>query len=297
MKGRSVQRAESAGLAESEIRAFYRKYHDAIHDKRLDSPHPLRRYVHRSLHTSTLECVREFAEPGARVLDAGCGEGALAIDIAAMLDPQASVVGIDLSEPNIAAAQRRVRDPRDGAKVNFHVADLELLPYEDDSFEIVVSSHVLEHLPNFERGLTELRRVSRDVVVFGLPTCMNPCAMVILGGDNYWQVSRHTPYALWLGMWRVLTHLGSEGVDQGYVGRNDLPHVWRFPWVLRRQVEDAGYEILRFEAPTLPLPYIGSIPGALKLQSKIDRLRKKPVFRSLGYGSIVIARKNPSSNG
>ena len=163
--------------------------------------------------------------------------------------------------------------------MSFQVADVEALSFADDSFDIVVSSHVLEHLPNFERGLAEIRRVSRDVAVLGLPTCLNPCASVILGGDNYWQISRRTPVALFLGLYRTFVNLLGEGVDEGYVGRSELPHVWRYPWVLRRQVEAAGYEILRFEAPTIPVPYLASVlPGALWMQSQMDRLRKALFF-------------------
>ena len=63
------------------------------------------------------------------------------------------------------------------------------------------------------------------------------------------------------------------------------------------QVEAAGYEILRFEAPSIPVPYLASVlPCALWMQSQIDRLRKAPFFRSLGYGSIVVARKRPSES-
>ena len=285
--------AASGSRPDDEVRSFYRNYHDNIQDKRLDSPYPLRRYVHRAIQDSTLESVREFVKPGARILDAGCGEGSLVLAMAAAFSQDnVSVTGVDLSEPNLSAGR-----PRAGRDVSFQVADVEALPFADDSFDIVVSSHVLEHLPNFERGLAEIRRVSRDVSVLGLPTCLNPCASVILGGDNYWQISRRTPFALFLGLYRTFVNLLGEGVDEGYAGRSDLPHVWRYPWVLRRQVEAAGYEILRFEAPTIPVPYLASVlPGALWMQSQMDRLRKAPFFRSLGYGSIVVARRHPSES-
>ena len=206
--------AASGSRPDEEVRSFYRNYHDAIQDKRLDSPYPLRRYVHRAIQETTLESVREFVKPGARILDAGCGEGSLVLTMAdAFSQDNVSVTGVDLSEPNLSAGRRRA-----GREVSFQVADVEVLPFADDSFDIVVSSHVLEHLPNFERGLTEIRRVSRDVAVLGLPTCLNLCASVILGGDNYWQISRRTPVALCLGLYRTFVNLLGEGVDEGYVG-------------------------------------------------------------------------------
>jgi len=275
------------------VRSFYRDYHDAIRDKRLESPHPLRRHVHQALLRTTLDCVGDFLGQDARILDAGCGEGALALALATEFAGRGVLVnGVDLSEPNLAAGLARVREAELGERVALQVADLERLPFADESFDVVVSSHVLEHLPSFERGLAELRRVTRDVLVLGLPTCLNPCATVILGGDNFWALSRRSPYAFWLGLARTLGSLGKEGVDEGYVGHKDLPHLWRFPWVMRRQVEQAGFEILRFEAPTLPIPYLPPLlPGGMRLQGAIDRLRTAPILRNLGYGSLLAARK------
>jgi len=287
MSGRPVEPSADA------VRAFYRGYHDAIRDKRLESPHPLRRYVHRALLQTTLDCVADFLRPDARILDAGCGEGALALAMAAEFAARGvRVVGVDLSQPNLAAGILRAREASLEQRVSLQLADLERLPFADESFDVVVSSHVLEHLPSFERGLLELRRVTRDVLVLGLPTCLNPCATVILGGDNFWELSRRSPYAFWLGLARTLASLGKDGVDEGYVGHGDLPHLWRFPWVMRRQVEEAAFEILRFEAPTLAIPYFPALlPGGMRAQGAIDRLRAAPVLRNFGYGSLLAARK------
>ena len=94
--------AASGSRPDDEVRSFYRNYHDNIQDKRLDSPYPLRRYVHRAIQDSTLESVREFVKPGARILDAGCGEGSLVLAMAgAFSQDNVSVTGVDLSEPNL----------------------------------------------------------------------------------------------------------------------------------------------------------------------------------------------------
>jgi SAM-dependent methyltransferase len=290
LKLRKLQ-SDPGASSEETVKSFYRRYHDAIQDKRLDSPYPLRRYVHRTLMDSTLESVRRFVKPGARILDAGCGEGALAMAMAIRFE-SARVTGVDLSTPNINQALRRSREAGLDTLVRLAVADLENLPFPDDSFDIVVSSHVIEHLPKYRQGLEELRRVTRDIVVLGLPTCLNPSAMVILGGDDYWTLSRRSPFAFWLGLGRILLNLGREGVDEGYVGRKSLPHLWRYPWVLERQVADAGFEVIDFEAPSIPVPYLpGLVPGCMSLQRALDRFRRAPLLRYLGYGSIVTARK------
>ena len=107
--------AASGSRPDEEVRSFYRNYHDAIQDKRLDSPYPLRRYVHRAIQETTLESVREFVKPGARILDAGCGEGSLVLTMAdAFSQDNVSVTGVDLSEPRPQRNRRRQEDVSKG---------------------------------------------------------------------------------------------------------------------------------------------------------------------------------------
>jgi 2-polyprenyl-3-methyl-5-hydroxy-6-metoxy-1,4-benzoquinol methylase len=77
-------------------KSFYRQYRDRIQDKRLDSPHPLRRYVHRALQNATIERVREYVKPGVGTLDAGCGEGSLALAMAGEF-ADANITGIAIA--------------------------------------------------------------------------------------------------------------------------------------------------------------------------------------------------------
>ena len=91
---------------------------------------------------------------GRHVLDAGCGSGPLA---AALRDKGAIVRGFDLSPGMVALARQRLGDEAD-----LKVADLgERLPYDDDSFDIVVCSLTLHYLRDWAAPLGELRRVLR----------------------------------------------------------------------------------------------------------------------------------------
>jgi SAM-dependent methyltransferase len=101
----------------------------------------------------------ERVDPGARVLDVGCGLGALAADLARLRD--ARVTGVDFDAATIEAARRRWQDPR----LTFRVADARQLPGE--RFDVVVLSNVLEHLDDrvaFLREVTE-RTGARRVLV------------------------------------------------------------------------------------------------------------------------------------
>jgi SAM-dependent methyltransferase len=89
---------------------------------------------------------------GRRILDAGCGAGALS---AALRDRGASVTGIDASAGMLDLARRRL-----GPDADLRVADLaDPLPFADDAFDDVVASLVLHYLQDWGPTLAELRRV------------------------------------------------------------------------------------------------------------------------------------------
>ena len=87
---------------------------------------------------------------GARVLDAGCGEG---YGTARLATAAAQTTGVDLEEPVIRRAAALY--PR----VRFDAANLVSLPYPDASFDAVVSLQVIEHLHSPQEFLAECARV------------------------------------------------------------------------------------------------------------------------------------------
>jgi SAM-dependent methyltransferase len=117
----------------------------------------LERYVGRWSRLVAREFVAWLDVPaGGRWLDVGCGSGALTETVLALAGP-AAVEGVDTSEAFVAHAADRVGDPR----ASFAVADAQALDRPDGSFDAVVSSLVLNFLPDQARGAAEMRRVVR----------------------------------------------------------------------------------------------------------------------------------------
>jgi SAM-dependent methyltransferase len=98
----------------------------------------------------------------ARVLDAGCGEGHVTAWIARAL-PAAAVTGLEGRADALAAF--RERNPG----LRAVEGDLRALPFDDDAFDLVVSTEVLEHLDDPRAAVRELARVSAGHVLLTVP--------------------------------------------------------------------------------------------------------------------------------
>jgi ubiquinone/menaquinone biosynthesis C-methylase UbiE len=279
----------SLATAEENKKA-YNQLHDRISEKRFNAQSPIRRHAHRMQYERFLQVIPSEST----VLDAGCGEGTLSILLA---KHGCTVTGVDLSEPNIVAAKEYAATEGVSDRVTFMVGDAERLPVADKSFDYVVSSHVLEHLPDFQQGVREIARVARKGAVTAIPTCLNACALVLLGGDKYWTVSRRTPYAIFLGLIRVIIAFvsGEEGVNEGYSGRKDLIHIWRFPRRGKGRMERDGLKVEYYVGSTFIFPYL---PFLLPLTRWLDRHARWPILRNCGYGTTyVCSLKEPPAAG
>ena len=100
----------------------------------------------------------KFAQVGAegRILDVGCGTGSLA-KILADTSPRFEIVGIDPVEAFIEYARTRFNDPR----VTFERGNALDLPYSQGSFDHSLSMLVLMFIPEPEKAVHAMRRVTR----------------------------------------------------------------------------------------------------------------------------------------
>jgi arsenite methyltransferase len=98
------------------------------------------------------------AQPGERVLDAGCGPGFYVAETLERVGPEGSVVGVDASAPMLGLAAKRCEGHDN---VSFHEGDVTALPVPDADFDRVLSVQVLEYVGDIPAALAELLRVLR----------------------------------------------------------------------------------------------------------------------------------------
>jgi SAM-dependent methyltransferase len=93
---------------------------------------------------------------GDRVLDVGTGTGSLAAAVETAM-PASEVVGVDPSEGFIAYAQKNAKPPR----VRFEVGDAQALKFKDASFDNTLALLVMNFVPDENKAVAEMRRVTR----------------------------------------------------------------------------------------------------------------------------------------
>lgn len=95
-----------------------------------------------------------------RVLDMGCGFGAMNLSLARQF-PKSELVGIDLSEPLLSMAREAAREGGVADRVSFRKEDVHEVPFEDDSFDVVLNLNMVHLVAQPGRMLAEAERVLR----------------------------------------------------------------------------------------------------------------------------------------
>jgi ubiquinone/menaquinone biosynthesis C-methylase UbiE len=119
-----------------------------------------------------------------RILDAGCGFGAVTIELAKRF-PRAEIQAVDLGRPLLNLAEKDAQTAGVADRISFGLGDVHQLDFEDHAFDLTVNTfmlHVVEHpvrmLAEIERVtgpggrilITDLRRIWLGLVVKKLKT-------------------------------------------------------------------------------------------------------------------------------
>jgi SAM-dependent methyltransferase len=105
--------------------------------------------------------------PGERVIDIGCGPGALAIHLARA---GADVTAIDHSDGMIGRLRHRLETAEEDLSIDARAMDGQALVFRDDQFDVAISAFGIFLFPDYESGLCEAVRVLRPRGRIGLGT-------------------------------------------------------------------------------------------------------------------------------
>jgi arsenite methyltransferase len=97
---------------------------------------------------------------GEAVLDIGSGAGSDSLVAAQMVGPEGSVTGLDMT-PEMLAKARAAAAEMGATNLTFVEGEAENLPFEDESFDVVISNGVIDLIPDKDAVYSEIHRVLR----------------------------------------------------------------------------------------------------------------------------------------
>ncbi len=111
------------------------------------------------------DCIKMVAHYEGAILDVGCGRGFLLQKLSKRVESGAKLFGIDISPKLVEIAKSN------NPEADIQVGDAEALPYPDNSFNFVFMTEALEHMLDFSKALSEIRRVlrPRGILVVTVP--------------------------------------------------------------------------------------------------------------------------------
>ncbi len=136
----------------------------ALHQRFGHNTSPWQRWVFDQLIKAMQESPPRKGRVTTRVLEIGCGPARLWVENADRIPPDWAITLVDLSAGMVDEARQSIGvafGPEQRIPFSFTVADAQSLPFAHETFDAVVANHMLYHVPDRTKAISEIRRVLR----------------------------------------------------------------------------------------------------------------------------------------
>lgn len=248
------------------VEEFYNKEAKAYDTLRWSGP--IGNYVHGQYERLVKAAVPVI--PEAKYLEVGCGTGRFTTTYAAHgLD----LTAVDISDEMLATTKVKLQTAAPAnTRVKLLKEDARATKFEANAFDVVFSFNVINHVPEYERVITEVGRV------------LKPGGCFVVGYPSLWSV--YLPYAM-------LVNLTRRSIRRGVYTR------WPSTPALVRQARGLGLTVERsmgmFHCPAIRQPFLAACVAAmLKLGGKFVETGPLQAFAST---RIMVFRKPAGPQG
>ena len=300
--GRAQTAHEYELLQTASLEAFSRHYNERVPtiEEEFDIWGEYHQHRHEMRYDLLGDEVRRHLPRGGRVLDVGCGSALVADRIA---DLDATYIGVDYGGHHSVYAAQRLEKAEYRLRSAIGRCDGERLPFDDESFDVVVMSEVIEHLMQPELATWEIARVLRPGGVFVMTTnnasevpLRSPLSHLFAWLEK--ALGAHRPSWISLRPW-----IWPERIDPSIlpddVGPVYLPHTHHIYAETRELFRAAGMETFswstfEFPPPQAELAQWLDARGDLgkKIVDGIEVVcRHTPLVRRMGCHHLMVSRK------
>lgn len=179
----------------------------------------------------TVDFSRLDLAAGSWVLDAGCGSGRHLSEAYRFRD--VNVVGIDMSRKDSGKANKTldcmIHEAQDGGGIKLvSVSDITNLPFADETFDVVICSEVLEHIPDHRKAAAEIIRVLKPgkSLVVSVPRYMPERICWALSRDYHNEEGGHIRIFRKKELIDLLESSGTKCVDSAWAHSLHSPYWW-----------------------------------------------------------------------
>ncbi|MEO8846597.1 MAG: methyltransferase domain-containing protein [Kofleriaceae bacterium] len=173
------------------------------------------------------------------ILDLGCGTGEITSRLATLF-PAATAIGVDIIEAHLALARDRYASF--GERLRFTTGDAFELAYPNASFDLAVCRHVLQSVPEPERVLAEMVRVTR------------PGGYLHVLAEDYGMITAPSAAFDTAKFWfEAPLAIGRAMGCDNHIGRHTWGHLAKLP------VDDIRIDYLHIDTLRVPREYLVSI--------------------------------------
>ncbi len=220
---------------------------------------------------------------GVSLLDAGCGSGQF---MAELTNRGYDAVGIDMSSEMLALTRNNIHEVNNRKHVNLAAADIESIPFQDNSFDIVSTAGVIEYLKDDDKVLKEFNRVLKNDGLLVISVTNKYSYNLLL--DNIYDYFRAKKL-----FFKIMNFISKNILGHGELQPKQFNIRKHSPYAFRELLIENGYQIVFskfFYFMPLPHPFntlLFRLGGWLG--SKLEILGESKL-RILGEGYLLICK-------
>lgn len=190
-----------------------------------------------------------------KVLELGCGDGSIWKINYKYIPENWDIYLTDFSKGMLEDAKKNLSKQKERFK--FEIVDIEKIPYEDESFDVVIANHMLYHVENIDRAMIEVNRVLKKQGIFYAST---------VGKEHMKEMREFISKVD-----KSILHLESFTLTKKFQLENGKKILSKyFPYVDTKRYGDS----LAIKEEEALLDYIFSMPGDIREKFDEEKLKK-----------------------